>query len=204
MPTLYSVKPAFQNLLRPLVRRLVAMGATANQVTIAAMVLSIAAGLVIALLPATTPLFWILPVVLFIRMALNAIDGMMAREFGQASRLGAYLNEIGDVISDTALILPFALVAPFSAPGVVAFALAAIFAEYAGVLGAANGGARAYDGPFGKSDRALALGIIAALIASGLALPPWFGWVFPLMALLSLATMINRMRAGLRRTDAQA
>jgi CDP-diacylglycerol--glycerol-3-phosphate 3-phosphatidyltransferase len=199
LPTLYSIKPAFQNLLRPLVGRLVAMGATANQVTVAATLLSLVAGLLIALFPGHAPLFWILPVVLFVRMALNAIDGMMAREFGQASKLGAYLNEIGDVISDVALILPFALVAPFSAPGVIAFAIAALLAEYAGVLGVMAGGGRGYDGPFGKSDRALALGIIAALIGCGLFLPAWFGGIFPLMALLSIYTMFNRIRAGLRR-----
>ena len=47
-------------------------------------------------------------------MALNAIDGMLAREFNQKSRLGGYLNEITDVVSDAALYLPFAFVAPFN------------------------------------------------------------------------------------------
>ena len=37
--------------------------------------------------------------VLFLRMALNAIDGMLAREFNQKTNLGAYLNELTDVIS---------------------------------------------------------------------------------------------------------
>ena len=46
-------------------------------------------------------------------MALNAIDGMLAREFIKKSRLGGYLNEITDVVSDAALYLPFAFVAPF-------------------------------------------------------------------------------------------
>jgi len=201
MPTLYSIKPVFQNLLRPLASRLVARGATANQVTIAPAVLSVLAGTLIALFPENSPLFWVLPVVLFVRMALNAIDGMMAREFGQATKLGAYLNEIGDVISDVALILPFILVAPFSAPGVVAFAIAAMLVEYAGVLGVMTGGGRGYDGPFGKSDRALTLGVIAALIGSGVVLPAWFGWIFPLMAVLSIYTMINRIRAGLSRAN---
>ncbi len=201
MPTLYSIKPAFQNLLRPLVGRLVAIGATANQVTVAATIISVATGGLIALFPATTPLFWLLPLVLFIRMALNAIDGMMAREFGQASKLGAYLNEVGDVISDVALILPFSLVSPFTAPGVVAFAITAIITEYVGVLGVMTGGGRGYDGPFGKSDRALALGILAALIGSGITLPPSFGWMFPAMALLSAFTALNRVRAGLRRAN---
>lgn len=201
MPTLYSIKPAFQNLLRPLVGGLVAIGATANQVTVAATLISVATGGLIALFPDNTLLFWLLPLVLFVRMALNAIDGMMAREFGQASKLGAYLNEVGDIVSDVALILPFTLVWPFEPAEVVAFAITAIIAEYAGVLGVMTGGGRAYDGPFGKSDRALVLGIIAAMIGSGIVLPSWFSWIFPVMALLSVVTIVNRIRAGLRRAN---
>jgi len=37
-------------------------------------------------------------------MALNAIDGMLAREHHMQSKLGAILNELGDVVSDTVLI----------------------------------------------------------------------------------------------------
>ena len=87
-------------------------------------------------------------------MALNAIDGMLAREHGQASKLGMYLNELCDVVSDLALILR--LCRPiFPAWGVVAFAIAAVLVEFAGVLGIAAGTGRNYAGPFGKSDRAL-------------------------------------------------
>jgi CDP-diacylglycerol--glycerol-3-phosphate 3-phosphatidyltransferase len=35
-------------------------------------------------------------------MALNAIDGMLAREHDMQSPLGAMLNELGDVLSDVA------------------------------------------------------------------------------------------------------
>ena len=65
-------------------------------------------------------LFLFVPIWLGLRMALNAMDGMLAREHGQASTLGMYLNEICDVVSDLALILPFAAVAQFGAWGVVA------------------------------------------------------------------------------------
>src|SRR5439155_1472100 len=77
-------------------------------------------------------------------------------------------NEICDVVSDLALILPFAAVAQFGAWGVVAFAIAAALTEFAGVLGIAAGIGRNYAGPFGKSDRALALGVVAVLAAAGL------------------------------------
>ena len=60
---------------------------------------------------------FLLPAVLFVRMALNAIDGMLAREHGQKSALGAFLNELCDVVSDAALYLPFARRSAFDAGG---------------------------------------------------------------------------------------
>ncbi|PBB95047.1 CDP-alcohol phosphatidyltransferase family protein [Mesorhizobium sp. WSM3862] len=197
MPTLYALKPAFQDRLRPLVNRLAASGMTANGITIAAALLSIAAGSAIAILPDWSPLLFLIPLVLFLRMALNAIDGMLAREHGQASTLGMYLNEICDVVSDLALILPFAALSQFGAWGVVAFAIAAALTEFAGVLGIAAGIGRNYAGPFGKSDRALALGVVAVLAAAGLWPEAIAPFVFPAMATLSLLTAINRIRAGL-------
>ncbi|RUV85092.1 CDP-alcohol phosphatidyltransferase family protein [Mesorhizobium sp. M1A.F.Ca.IN.022.07.1.1] len=197
MPTLYALKPAFQDRLRPLVNRLAAMGVTANGITIAAALLSIAAGSAIAILPDWSPLLFLIPLGLFLRMALNAIDGMLAREHGQASTLGMYLNEICDVVSDLALILPFAALPQFGAWGVVAFAIAAALTEFAGVLGIAAGIGRNYAGPFGKSDRALALGVVAVLAAAGLWPEAIAPFVFPAMATLSLLTAINRIRAGL-------
>lgn len=198
MTTLYDIKPAFQARLRPLTNRLAKAGVTPNQVTLAATVLSIAAGAAIAAMPTTPWVFWLLPLVLFLRMALNAIDGMLAREHDQASTLGMFLNEICDVVSDLALILPFALVSPFAAWGVIAFALAAFMTEFAGVLGIPAGAGRRYDGPLGKSDRAAALGIIAAIIGLGFVLPAATSWIFPLLAALSLITVFNRIRAALR------
>ena len=81
--SIYALKPKFQNLLRPLVRQLAAKGVTANQVTLIACLLSILLGVVLALFPTFSSLFFLIPIWLFLRMALNAIDGMLAREFNQ-------------------------------------------------------------------------------------------------------------------------
>lgn len=197
MPTLYALKPAFQDRLRPLVGRLAANGVTANGVTILAALLSVAAGTAVAALPGWRAPLLLIPLVLFARMALNAMDGMLAREHGQASTLGMYLNEICDVVSDLALILPFAVFPQFGAWGVVAFAITAMLTEFSGVLGIAAGSGRNYAGPFGKSDRALALGVVAVLCAAGLWPAAIAPFVFPAMATLSLLTAINRIRAGL-------
>lgn len=195
MPTLYALKPAFQATLRPLVARLAALGVTANQVTLLAAALSVAAAAAAAF--SREPLTWLLlPAVLFLRMALNAVDGMLAREHGQQSVLGMYLNELCDVVSDAALILAFAAVPAFGPWSVVAFALAAAVSEYAGVLGIAAGIGRNYAGPLGKSDRALALGIVAVGVACGVGVQALGPFVFPVLLALSVWTTLNRVRAG--------
>lgn len=168
LASIYDLKPRFQNLLRPITNSLATNGVTANQVTVAACVLSLFTAAVLAVFHSIQPLFLIVPLVLFFRMALNAIDGMLAREHKQASRLGAILNEVCDVISDTALALAFIPLLIFEALPVwpvLMFTLLAIFNEFCGLLGHAVGSGRRYEGPGGKSDRAVILGLFATLVA---------------------------------------
>ena len=128
-------------------------------------------------------------------MVLNAIDGMLAREHGMASPLGAVLNELSDVIADAALYLPFSLIAGVNAPLVVLVVVAGITAEMAGALGAMLGGARAYDGPLGKSDRAFGFGLLAVLIGAGLAPGTWTTAYLAALLALSALTVIKRARS---------
>ena len=133
--SIYALKPKFQNLLRPLVGQLAAISVTANQITLIACLLSILLGVVLALFPTFSSLFFLIPIWLFLRMALNAVDGMLAREFNQKSRLGGYLNEITDVVSDAALYLPFAFVAPFDGVQISSIIWLAALSELCGILG---------------------------------------------------------------------
>ena len=200
MPTIYDLKPRFQNLLRPLVGRLAAAGATANQVTVAAALLSLAAAAAVAALAGSRTSLLIYPLLLFVRMALNAVDGMLAREHGQKSRLGAILNETGDVVSDAALYLALIpALAPYgaAAPPILAFAFLAVLTEFVGVLGQTIGGGRRYDGPMGKSDRAAAVGVVAFLIAIGVPGGQWLDIAFTLLAALALLTAWRRGRSAL-------
>lgn len=197
MPSIYQLKPRFQNLLRPGVEWLYQRGVTANQVTLAAALLSVALGALLALFPYQTWLFALIPLWMLLRMALNAVDGMLAREFGQQSKLGAYLNELCDVVADGALYLPFALLAGVSPTLVVLVVLLAVISEYAGVLGPLVGASRRYDGPMGKSDRAFVFGVLGAGVASGLLASPWINGLLALMLLLLLLTLVNRVRQGL-------
>jgi len=202
MLSIYQLKPRFQNLLRPLVRRLHALGITANQVTVGALVLSLLVAGSVALWAEQAWLFALIPLWMLLRMALNAIDGMLAREFGQQSRLGAYLNELCDVVADSALYLPFALLPGVSAMAVVLVVLLALFSEYAGVLGPMVGASRRYDGPMGKSDRAFAFGVLATGVACGWLPASWVNGALLLIAALALYTLVNRVRQGLNETPA--
>jgi CDP-diacylglycerol--glycerol-3-phosphate 3-phosphatidyltransferase len=197
MASIYQLKPTFQNLLRPLVRFMAKAGITANQVTFGAFLLSALGGAAIALRPsATWPLFC-LPAVLFVRMALNAVDGMLAREFAMKSRLGAILNEMGDVASDSALYLPLALVPGVPAAWIVVGVALAIMVEMMGVVAIQIGADRRYDGPFGKSDRAFAFGALALALGSGLKPGAWLPGLLAALAALSIWTLINRARKAL-------
>jgi len=195
--SIYQLKPRFQQLLRPLLSALTRAGITPNQVTLAAMALSVLYGAALAWRPLDTALWFGLPLFLLIRMALNAIDGMLATATGNKTALGALLNEMCDQVSDAALYLPFAFVAGISAPLVVIVVVLALLAEFAGVLAQAIGAPRRFDGPMGKSDRAFAFGLIALLIGAGTA-PVWSNGLLALVLLMSLLTVFNRLRQALR------
>jgi len=199
--TLYDIKPKFQNLLRPTVVRLHAMGATANQVTLLAMLASVLLGGVLMYFP--KPLFFMsLPVFLFFRMALNAIDGILAREFNQQSRLGAILNEVGDIIADAALYLAFAFLTGVSPWLVVLVVLLSWLTEFCGVIAQTLTGSRNYRGPMGKSDRAFVLGALGLFIALWPQHTTVANIVFAASAVLLAWTSINRCRSALEVNNA--
>jgi len=197
MPSIYDLKPRFQNLLRPSVTRLYAKGVTANQVTLFACAVSIVVGVVVAIFAEHRWVFALLPLWMLLRMGLNAVDGMLAREFGQQSRLGAYLNEITDLVADAALYLPFACLAGVSGAAVAAVVLLAWLSEYAGVLGLMVGASRRYDGPMGKSDRAFVFGLLGFLLAIGVPVQGWLTSIMAVLAALLLFTTYNRVKRGL-------
>ena len=197
MPSIYGLKPKFQGFLRPVANALARAGLTANQVTVSAMLLSFATGFAILHFRSVRVLL-LLPAALFLRMALNAIDGMLAREHNQKSALGAILNELGDVFSDAALYLPLATFLPFDAVLTGLIVLLAVVSELTGVVAVQIGASRRYDGPMGKSDRAFVFGILGLLL--GLQLPI-FRVVIPvqwIVLVLLLVTIANRARGALR------
>lgn len=197
MPSIYGLKPKFQSLLRPVVNWLARIGVTANQVTIAALLLSLAVGHVIHFEHGGRSLL-LLPAALFLRMALNAMDGMLAREHNQKTPLGAILNELGDVVADIGLYLPLAAVPAFDPRLVLAVVMLSVLTEMTGIIGVQIGASRRYDGPFGKSDRAFVFGLLGLLLGLGLDLGRIVFYALFAMVLLLVATIFHRARCALR------
>jgi len=194
--TIYDLKPKFQALLRPTVQLLAKRGITPNQVTMFAMLLSILVGATIALTHGTRWILLFVPLFMFLRMALNAIDGLLAKEHDMKTKRGAMFNEMSDVIADVALFLPFALIAGVNPIWVVLFAVVGVFNEMAGVVAQTLNGERRYDGPMGKSDRVFVVGFIALLLGLGVTAGLWVDILFGVATLLAILSTYNRAMRG--------
>ncbi|MEB7966969.1 CDP-alcohol phosphatidyltransferase family protein [Mammaliicoccus sciuri] len=198
MISIYEIKPKFQQLLMPIVDWMRKIGMTPNQVTILALVLSIVTGIILSIFHENKWIYILMPIVMFVRMALNAIDGVMAKRYQMKSHLGLLLNELGDVISDLFLFIPFVFIAEDYGIGIMLFISLSIISEMAGVTVRVIGSSRRYDGPMGKSDRAFIVGFISFLIFVHLNIIPYLHFVFYVCSILMLINIYNRITNGLK------
>ena len=187
-------KPRFKVVLQPVAASLARCGVVANQVTVASLLGSLLVSMILACCVAYSIAFALLPVWLLVRMGLATIDGMLAIDFGQKSRLGGILNELGDIVSDVALIAPLAFVSPTLITEVAVISALTIAIELAGIAGLVLGGTRRVDGPFGKADRSIVLAAAGAWIACFGSLPADAAIVFGICDGLAVLTIANRVR----------
>lgn len=197
MASIYNMKPTFQNLLRPLTHKLIKWHITPNQITLGAVFLSFMWGCLLFIFPHDSWPLFLLPLILFIRMGLNAIDGMLAREHQLQTAFGTYLNELGDVVSDICIYLPFTVLPRISSSLIVTIVILAIISEMSGIMAVQVDAPRRYDGPMGKSDRAFVFGIAALLFACGCD-AIWINLLFSIVTLLLFVTIYNRINGALR------
>lgn len=192
MISVYKLKPKFQQLLTPVLLFLHKNKITANQITIASIVLSVVIGILFWNSDFSKWFFLSLPTGLLLRMALNALDGMMARKFNQTSRLGEVLNEVGDIVSDVIIFFPLLKFQPESLYLIVIFIVLSIINEFAGLIGKVVGKERRYDGPMGKSDRALILGVYGLSVFFGADISGISSYIFGfIIVLLTISTGIR-------------
>ena len=183
--------------VRPVAGRRYEAGVTANQVTSTSLVGSVLVGALLCRFADHSSSFAILPAWLVARTAFAAIDGTLAVEFGQKSRLGGVLNEVGDVVSDIALFLPLAFVPPFSGASIALVLCFAAMSEFVGMAGTMLSGTRRLEGPLGKVDRSIVLALVAIATAACGRLPEGARFVVPALCLGLVVTIWNRLRFAL-------
>jgi CDP-diacylglycerol---glycerol-3-phosphate 3-phosphatidyltransferase len=198
--SLYTIKPWFVRRLRRFEDLCVARGVGADALTRAAVVISVLTGTSIALGGALhKPAVWFaVPPLVLLRLALNALDGSVARRTGTARPMGTVLNEVGDRLSDAATIGSTAFVVPSAlAAGATG---AAFLASSVGVLAFALTGTRDCGGPMGKADRAAVLALAAGTGAVLGSATPFkvAAWVLLAGSLVTAAARVRRLAARTR------
>ena len=194
----FDSKVFFQMLFRPAANFMARAGITANQVTASTILLSLAAGTAVCLWPEHRwPLITILSV-MFVRLAFNHIDGMLAREHGMETPLGGILNELSDVISDIALFLPLAAISGIAPWPVFLAVLFGVITEMSGVVGLTIGASRREDGPLSKKPRGVFFAIIILAIILGETPGGWMNVLLIALLPLMVLTIINRVKGAIR------
>lgn len=194
MAGIYVLKPAFQRSLSGVERWLVARRVHPDWLTGLALVLSVGGGLALYAAPERPWLLALVPVVAVVRTALNALDGLVARDTDLARPWGEVLNELSDRLADVALIGGLALAAPASLLLGTAALVAMLLSSYLAILSKAAGGRRQYMGPMGKADRMALLAVGAPL---GLVLPldQVYNGLLAIVLVGCLVTLVRRLQA---------
>lgn len=193
-----SIMERVRSSLRPLIAAAQRRGITPNRLSVINLGLAAAAGLLLALFPGAQLPLLLLTLVLMLRVVLDLLDGMMARELGECSELGVLLNETVEALGATLLYLPLAL-----HPGIAAWLLVLVVtlglcAEIVGLSALKIGPERRLEGPFGKRDRAILFAVIGLILAFDTQAAAWLPWLLLPAVALTLITIGNRFRAALR------
>ena len=106
MISVYKIKPKFQKLLQPILVFLRKIGVSPIKSQFSQSFFNCIRCFFIFCIE-NKLWFLFVSLGLILRMALNALDGMMAKQFNLQSKKGEILNELGDVISDLAIFFPF-------------------------------------------------------------------------------------------------
>ena len=209
---LYEIKPRFRQILNPLADRLAWLHPDA--ITAAGLG---ASGLALLCFFGALQQRWLLllvPCLLFIRIACNALDGLVAQRTGRVRAFGEVLNEGVDRLSDVILLLGLGFT-PFASLSLAALAtVAVLLSSYAGILGKAIGVGREYGGILGKADRMFWMGLTAGIMwkigpvqirLADLEFRSVFDVMLAIFLLLAVVTTyqrICRIRARLRHSGA--
>ena len=173
MPYRFDTYPVLEELLRVPVGHLARAGVTPNQLTVSMIMLSFIGGALVVISAGANWSLLLLPVFMLVRLACNHMDGLLARDHAMRSRLGVFLNELGDAGGEMALHLPLALIGAVPGPLLVSAVMLGTLCEMAGIVSTMIGEQRRRDGSMTKKTRGMIFGAIAVALGLGVAPGLW-------------------------------
>ena len=161
--------------VQTLAARLAKAGVSPNAISISGLAAAALAGGLWSLTvsqPGLARLLWVAGIVFVVlRILANTLDGMVAVEWGKASRVGLLYNDVPDRLSDTALLIGMGCGQGGDVTLGIAAAGVAVFVSYIRLIGRAAGAPSDFCGPMDKGGRMITL-MLAALYM-GLAPSSW-------------------------------
>jgi len=163
-----KVQPYIARLARPF------LGWDPGTLSLVALLLAVAAGVVALLVRWTTPyLFLAVALLVFFAGVFDVVDGEVARATQRASARGDFVDHVYDRYADVAILLGIAL-STYANPFLALLALVSLLlVSYMGTQAQAVGRGRLYGGLLSRADRLVVLAL-AAFLEFDWSLPwPW-------------------------------
>jgi len=199
MISVYKLKPKFQQLLNPILILFRRIGISPNHITVFSVLFSVFIGYILWLGQENNLFYLFVALGLLFRMMLNALDGMMAKKYNLQSKAGEILNEVGDILSDIAIYFPFIYFEGVTLEYVIGFLLLSVINEFCGVLAKIISGERRYDGPMGKSDRALLVGLICIALFFSDSILRYIDYLFIIAIVMMLISSLLRLTKSIKK-----
>jgi phosphatidylglycerophosphate synthase len=192
----YRSKRALVGRLDGIVGRLAAAGVSPDLVTISAIPVAAIGGLCLLASPTVPLALLLVPVAAGLRLAINLVDGALARATDRSHPRGELLNEVSDRLADVALLGPVAFLPGAQRETILLGLTGAVMASFVGVASRAAGGPRLYTGILSKPGRMALLSVfaIAALILG----PSAWGPFGPLLLVGTALTTAERIVGAIR------
>ena len=199
MISVYKLKPKFQQLLNPILMLFRRIGISPNHITVFSVLFSVLIGYILWLAQENSLFYLFVALGLLFRMMLNALDGMMAKKYNLQSKTGEVLNEVGDILSDIAIYFPFIYFEGITLEYVIGFLLLSVINEFCGLLAKIISGERRYDGPMGKSDRALLVGLICIALFFSDSILRYIDYLFIIAMIMMFISSLLRITKSIKR-----
>ncbi len=158
---LYNLKYPFRKLIQFLLKYV--KDRDPNHISLVLLPIGFITALIYLIAPHAAFLYWIGIILIFIRMIVGTLDGLVAETYNKQSPNGSILNRLTPEAADMMLMLALIFASP-GYPSLGIFALIACWAiSYAGLIGLTGGKPIRSIGPAGQTDRLAALMALSAL-----------------------------------------